>query len=754
MVEVHKLPTGLELGGAQDHTGLSIRKLGILVSLLAAGMLLLIQSAQGRNAPQPPTLRSSVCQIFGPYVQISCNATGLYTYSFSYFFGECPFGVYFYGDVFLEVSETSGGPWMVYDQQAINVQLPTGGGNIEGSFNESPIPPPYVWYHMHLVANTDSGGPRDDHSESAAICNPGVLTATPTATATTEPPSFTPTPTSCPTAWELFTSPDVGTLRAVDALSASDVWAVGDSILHWDGSQWTSYESPIGPLNGVSAMAANDVWAVGNGTIHWDGAIWNTVPSPNLGTLKGVAAVSSNEAWAVGYTSGTPSQTLILHWFGGQWTQVASPNPGASNNSLQGVAVVSANDVWAVGYSNTGMLDGQTLILHWNSSSWLQVSSPNPGTTGNRLYGVSAAANEVWAVGEWCSDAACHGRTLALLWNGSSWAQQTTPNFTVEINRLLGVDALTNNDAWAVGAYFGFSASWESLILHWNGVEWSRPSHPALGSGVDMLYGVAASAANDAWAVGFYNSNQTLVERYTPVCPTSTPIPPTNTVTQTPSPPTSTATATPTPIPPTNTATVTSTSTTPTPILPTTTVTQTAGPPTNTSTATTATATSTQMPVISSPTRSPSGTATSTPTATYTSCSIQFTDVPNGSTFYAYVRCLACRGIINGYPDNTFRPNNNVTRGQLSKIVSNAAGFNDLQTTQIFQDVAVGSTFFDFIGRLASRGHIGGYPCGGTGEPCGVGNLPYFRPNNNATRGQTAKIVANTFYPGCQTPHR
>ena len=34
------------------------------------------------------------------------------------------------------------------------------------------------------------------------------------------------------------------------------------------------------------------------------------------------------------------------------------------------------------------------------------------------------------------------------------------------------------------------------------------------------------------------------------------------------------------------------------------------------------------------------------------------------------------RGIINGYPqDNTFRPNNNVTRGQLSKIVSESAGF-------------------------------------------------------------------------------
>jgi hypothetical protein len=124
--------------------------------------------------------------------------------------------------------------------------------------------------------------------------------------------------------------------------------------------------------------------------------------------------------------------------------------------------------------------------------------------------------------------------------------------------------------------------------------------------------------------------------------------------------------------------------------------------------------------------------------------------VPVGSTFYPYVRCLSCRGIINGYSTGCgtgnpcFRPNNNVTRGQLAKIISNSAGFNDPQSTQLFQDVPPGSTFFDYIGRLASRGYMSGYPCGGAGEPCvPPANLPYFRPNNNATRGQISKIDAN-----------
>ncbi|MEO8285963.1 MAG: M14 family zinc carboxypeptidase [Chloroflexota bacterium] len=182
------------------------------------------------------------------------------------------------------------------------------------------------------------------------------------------------------------------------------------------------------------------------------------------------------------------------------------------------------------------------------------------------------------------------------------------------------------------------------------------------------------------------------------------------------------------------------------------------GGPTNTplpatSTATAAPATGTPVPPTST---SVSATDTATavpatstavpgsPTATPTACTISFTDVPEGSTFYPFIQCLACRGIVNGYPDdNTFRPGNNVTRGQLAKIVSNSAGFTDPAGAQMFEDVLPGSTFYDFIQRLAMRNYITGYPCGSPGEPCGSGNLPYFRPGASATRGQIAKIVSN-----------
>ncbi|HYP39311.1 MAG TPA: SBBP repeat-containing protein [Chloroflexia bacterium] len=124
-------------------------------------------------------------------------------------------------------------------------------------------------------------------------------------------------------------------------------------------------------------------------------------------------------------------------------------------------------------------------------------------------------------------------------------------------------------------------------------------------------------------------------------------------------------------------------------------------------------------------------------------CVVSFTDVPQGSTFYDDVHCMACRGHVQGYADGTFRPNSSVTRGQLAKMVSNAAGLSKTHTNQTFEDVQPESVFYPFIERLASRGIIGGYPCGEANEPCiAPDNRPYFRPNTDVTRAQTSKIVS------------
>lgn len=56
----------------------------------------------------------------------------------------------------------------------------------------------------------------------------------------------------------------------------------------------------------------------------------------------------------------------------------------------------------------------------------------------------------------------------------------------------------------------------------------------------------------------------------------------------------------------------------------------------------------------------------------YASASLNFSDsgrIPAYATYY--IQTMVAQGIISGYTDNTFKPNNNITRGQMAKILYN-----------------------------------------------------------------------------------
>lgn len=148
------------------------------------------------------------------------------------------------------------------------------------------------------------------------------------------------------------------------------------------------------------------------------------------------------------------------------------------------------------------------------------------------------------------------------------------------------------------------------------------------------------------------------------------------------------------------------------------------------------------VPPMSSVTPQPSGTPQGQP-----GCNTNFPDVLPGSPFYSYIHCLACQGVVTGFPDGTFRPGSNVTRGQLSKMVSSSAGYTDAipSSRQTFHDIAYGTPYWIYIERAAQHGVITGYPCSnapGSNLPCDALGLPYFKPNDNVTRQQVAKMVA------------
>ncbi|HEX9988906.1 MAG TPA: S-layer homology domain-containing protein [Chloroflexia bacterium] len=581
------------------------------------------------------------------------------------------------------------------------------------------------------------------NSQTLIMRYPGACTAiTPSPTASLPTPSPTPT---CVRTWDIVPSPnDTGSgnyLYNVAVVAPNDVWAVGARetsrlqeyrtvTMHWDGTTWqlvpSSNPGLDNRLNGVAVTPSGEVWAVGYYTtdeqvsqtlmLHWKGAAWEQVAGPSTSVsayLNEVTALSNDDIWAVGFLySVNPAPhtlTFIQHWDGSQWSIVASPSPSADSNILHGVAAISANDVWAVGYyrSSSKSGEGLPLTLHWDGVTWTQVLTPTPSPIyGSSLSSIAAvSSNDVWAVGRLFEGEV--SRTLSMHWDGSQWSIVPTPNVSTMNNSIWGIAIVSANDIWAVGVYDGEEVvETRTLTMHWDGSQWNIVPSPSPTSSRNRLNDVASDHNGIIWAVGNYIpfNSQTLVLRYPGGCVTPTP-----------------------------------TSATPVPTVPTT--------PTITPTFTFVPLTSTPVPVTSTTTKVATAIASITAIATPTQCSLSFTDVPTTSTFYANIRCLACRGILGGYSDGTFRPNNDITRGQIAKVVSNAAGFNDDPGTQIYEDVPPTNTFYAWVNRLSKRGLMGGYPCGAMpSESCGTANRPYFRPNASATRGQLAKIVASAAY--------
>src|ERR1700722_17097473 len=213
------------------------------------------------------------------------------------------------------------------------------------------------------------------------------------------------------------------------------------------------------------------------------------------GGLLGVSALSGSNAWAVGSTG---TATLILHWNGTTWTRVTAPSPGHLGR-LTAVSAFSPSDVWAVGSYQTSSGGNKTLIVHWNGTSWVQVASPSPEVTdGSFLLGVSAVSpSDVWAAGWYYLTGGEASNTLILHWNGTSWTRVPSPNpVHLGFNALNSVSGLSAAGAWAVG-----STDTGTLILHWNGTRWTRVASPGQTS-QDGFNGVSALSASDAWSAG------------------------------------------------------------------------------------------------------------------------------------------------------------------------------------------------------------------------------------------------------------
>src|ERR1700733_5959084 len=87
-------------------------------------------------------------------------------------------------------------------------------------------------------------------------------------------------------------------------------------------------------LLAAGASSPNDIWAVGQSTIHFDGTTWTAFPAPmikgdNNSFLQGVVAISPTLAWAAGnVTDGARPGQVIEQWNGTRWSLFPGPKFG------------------------------------------------------------------------------------------------------------------------------------------------------------------------------------------------------------------------------------------------------------------------------------------------------------------------------------------------------------------------------------------------------------------------------------------
>ncbi|MCM3756293.1 S-layer homology domain-containing protein [Sporosarcina aquimarina] len=91
---------------------------------------------------------------------------------------------------------------------------------------------------------------------------------------------------------------------------------------------------------------------------------------------------------------------------------------------------------------------------------------------------------------------------------------------------------------------------------------------------------------------------------------------------------------------------------------------------------------------------------------------VSFPDVPASNRFHEEIQFLVNQEIISGYQDGSFQPKRNVTRGEAAIMIGRALDLDGTMRDTKFKDVTKKNRASGYIASAAAKGIIGGYPDG------------------------------------------
>lgn len=122
--------------------------------------------------------------------------------------------------------------------------------------------------------------------------------------------------------------------------------------------------------------------------------------------------------------------------------------------------------------------------------------------------------------------------------------------------------------------------------------------------------------------------------------------------------------------------------------------------------------------------------------------SASFTEVTEGVSFddiaghwaEKAIKAWGVRQLVGGYPDDTFRPNAQITRAEFLTLINRAFGYKAAGNVN-YQDVKATDWFFGEIAKAVAVGYLSGYPDGTV------------KPQSRLTRQEAAALFAKILPP-------
>ncbi|WP_328733170.1 hypothetical protein OHT20_37905 [Streptomyces caniferus] len=168
-----------------------------------------------------------------------------------------------------------------------------------------------------------------------------------------------------------------------------------------------------------------------------------------------------------------------------RWQATSVP---VAKGDLTAIAALSDKQAWAVGYRLKSATALEAVALRWDGTSWAQESTL-PENSFPQALAVRSGA-DIWTVGS----ASAH-------WDGTRW---TAHQLDKDPGGRVVPDAVTTTSdgkAWTVGRAMNRSVKdGVPAIQSWDGKSWRRQALPDVGKG--ELSSVTAVAPDDIWAVG------------------------------------------------------------------------------------------------------------------------------------------------------------------------------------------------------------------------------------------------------------